>query len=697
MDAGSDKNRALIENLPDAFAYHRIITDSSGNPVDYIFLDVNPAFHEMTGLSRDDVMGKRVTEVHPDIKESSFDWIATYGKVALTGESARFEQYFEPPDCWYDITAYSDEPGYFAVVFRDITLQKKSKMGQEILLDNIETQIWYLKDEKTYGPVNQSHADFFGAQKEELENKSLYDLMSTREEAETCIAGNQEVFSKKQKIHSEELVLNGKGESRLLSITKTPKLDANNNVEYVVCSAEDITERKQLEIELHQSEALFQKMLSVVQDMISIHDRNMNIIYSNWNGFGAVPEEKRVLNTKCYRTYRGHDDICPDCQAIEVLKTGEAFQKEMELSGGMWVDLRIIPILGHDSSVELFVEWVRDITESKKAEDELKRFKVISDNAVYGKAIADIDGKLVYVNNFLAGIHGYTPDELLGEYLSIFHTTEQFEKVDRTIAHMLGSGHFEPQEIWHVHRNGTVFPMLMSGVVIRDEQNNPKYITCSVIDITDRKKAEEELQRSTEELEQQRDDLNKRLHQSVNAISKIGELRDAYTAGHQKRVAELACAIGSEMGFVDEQINNLSFGALIHDIGKFLIPSDILNKPGKITDLEYRILQTHVEESYNVVKEIDFPEEIHNMIYQHHERLDGSGYPQGLTGDKIIMESRILAVADVVEAMASHRPYRAALGIDAALEEILLHRGTKYDAEVVDICIKLFKEDGYAF
>jgi PAS domain S-box-containing protein len=216
-----------------------------------------------------------------------------------------------------------------------------------------------------------------------------------------------------------------------------------------------------------------------------------------------------------------------------------------------------------------------------------------------------------------------------------------------------------------------------------------------VQDITKNKQTENELLRFAEVLEQHRKNLEIRLLQSVNAISKIGEIRDAYTAGHQKRVEALACAIGRNMGLGAEQINNISFGALIHDIGKFFIPSEILNKPGKISALEYQILQTHVEESFNVIKEIDFPEEIHTMVYQHHERLDGSGYPKGLSGDAIILQSRIIAVADVVEAMSSHRPYRAALGIDAALEEILLHRGTKYDAKVVDICVKLFKEDGY--
>jgi HD-GYP domain-containing protein (c-di-GMP phosphodiesterase class II) len=151
------------------------------------------------------------------------------------------------------------------------------------------------------------------------------------------------------------------------------------------------------------------------------------------------------------------------------------------------------------------------------------------------------------------------------------------------------------------------------------------------------------------------------------------------------------------MGMSEEEIKNISMGALIHDIGKINIASDILNKPGKITNLEYQMLQTHVEQGYEVINEIDFPLQIKTMILQHHERLDGSGYPQRLEGDQIILESRILAVADVVEAMTSHRPYRAALGIDAALEEIAKYRGKRYDCDVVDICLQLFREKGFRF
>lgn len=200
-----------------------------------------------------------------------------------------------------------------------------------------------------------------------------------------------------------------------------------------------------------------------------------------------------------------------------------------------------------------------------------------------------------------------------------------------------------------------------------------------------------------QEIRESRAILEKRLQQSINTISRIGELRDVYTAGHQKRVKDLACAIAREIGFSESAVMNLSYGALIHDIGKIYIASDILNKPGKISTLEYQILQTHSEQGYNIVKEVDFPEVIPTMIYQHHERLDGSGYPNGLSGDQIIIESRILAVADVVEAMSSHRPYRPALGINVALEEIETFKGLRFDAQVVEVCIRLFKEKGFKF
>lgn len=199
------------------------------------------------------------------------------------------------------------------------------------------------------------------------------------------------------------------------------------------------------------------------------------------------------------------------------------------------------------------------------------------------------------------------------------------------------------------------------------------------------------------ELEVSNKKLSEMFHKSINAISKIGEIRDRYTAGHQRRVQELASAISYEMGLDEDTIYNINLGALIHDIGKIYVPADLLSKPGELTDQEYKLLQCHSENGYTIAKEIDMPWQIPTMILQHHERIDGTGYPQGISGDDILLESRILCVADVVEAMNSHRPYRPALGIEAALEEISIYSGSKYDQDVVRACVRLFREKQFVF
>jgi putative nucleotidyltransferase with HDIG domain len=175
------------------------------------------------------------------------------------------------------------------------------------------------------------------------------------------------------------------------------------------------------------------------------------------------------------------------------------------------------------------------------------------------------------------------------------------------------------------------------------------------------------------------------------------EIRDPYTAGHQNRVTQLCAAIAVEIGLDDSAIERLKMAAIIHDIGKIYVPAEILSKPGKLGNIEFGIIQTHPTHGYNIVKSMDLPSSIAETIVQHHERLDGSGYPNGLKGDSIILGARILAVADVVEAMVSHRPYRPAKGLDSALEEILKNRGKLYDPDIVDACVRLFSEKGFQF
>lgn len=191
--------------------------------------------------------------------------------------------------------------------------------------------------------------------------------------------------------------------------------------------------------------------------------------------------------------------------------------------------------------------------------------------------------------------------------------------------------------------------------------------------------------------------LEKSLEESIRSIANTVESRDEYTAGHMKRVGQLASSIAKELGLSEDTIHGIELAATIHDVGKIAIPVEILTKPGKLSKVEYMLVQTHVEAGYNIIKNIEFPWPIGSMILQHHERMDGSGYPQGLKGDEILLGSRIIAIADVIEAMSTHRPYRFVVGIDAALEEIKANRGRLYDAASVDACLRLFTEKRFGF
>ena len=191
--------------------------------------------------------------------------------------------------------------------------------------------------------------------------------------------------------------------------------------------------------------------------------------------------------------------------------------------------------------------------------------------------------------------------------------------------------------------------------------------------------------------------LQQVLLQTVESLALLVEKRDPYTYGHQKKVSQLACAIGREMQLSDETLQVLYFSSILHDIGKITVPLEYLNKPGKLDPLEFDIIKTHPQNAYEMLKAIDFEAPVAQIILQHHEKCDGSGYPYGLGAQRILLEARILTVADVVEAISSHRPYRPSLGITAALDEIASHRGILYDTDIVEVCLKLFREGRFQF
>lgn len=246
------------------------------------------------------------------------------------------------------------------------------------------------------------------------------------------------------------------------------------------------------------------------------------------------------------------------------------------------------------------------------------------------------------------------------------------------------------RELTLSRKSGEELPALSTTYPIVNPEGDIHAVLLVVIDISDRIKASREVQNSMER-------WRKAVEGIIQSMTLTLEMRDPYTAGHQQRVASLVSAIAEEMGFSEERIEGARMAAMIHDIGKISIPAEILSKPGAITDIEMNMIKTHPRIGYEILQGIEFPWPIAQMVLQHHERIDGSGYPLGISGEDILIEAKIIGVADVVEAMASHRPYRPALGIDKAIMEIEKNRGILYDPKVVDTCLTIFKEKKFAF
>ncbi len=312
---------------------------------------------------------------------------------------------------------------------------------------------------------------------------------------------------------------------------------------------------------------------------------------------------------------------------------------------------------------------LEDLQESK---EELQRSKInfmnLVENNSDGIIVLDKKGLLCFVNPVAEKILGHSKEELLNN--SIGYTLK----------------HGEKREI-EIEREGQ--PKIMAEM--RGENvvwEGEEAFMVTVRDVTYYRLAEESIRESF-------DKLRRIQLETVEALSSAGEKRDPYTAGHQHRVAILSCAIAQELNFTSHQIDGIRVAGLLHDIGKIYVPDKILTKPDKLDAVEFRIVKDHPQFGYDILAPIEFPWPVAQIVLQHHERLDGSGYPNNLKEPDILMESRIVAVADVVEAMSCDRPYRAALSMDVVLDEIIQKKGVLYDPAVVEACRRLFMERGF--
>jgi len=349
------------------------------------------------------------------------------------------------------------------------------------------------------------------------------------------------------------------------------------------------------------------------------------------------------------------------------------------------------------TSVLLFLYIFNEIKNRSEKEEEFKEVLKSSKKALESSRltlsaafqampqmifISDMnDGTIVEMNEKMARKFGIEPGYMKDLSISSIRGLENLKDLHKKMIHSISSIDLDDFETDISNNDGSRMDVsVWSREISREGERKILWI---VQDVTSEKRAGQKTRNA--------------LLGVVSAMGRIFEKRDPYTQGHQERVAFLASAIAREMGLSDIDVEGIKISGYIHDVGKIIIPAEILSKPGRLTDIEYRMIKLHPETGSDFLSDIDFPWPVQKMMYQHHERIDGSGYPEGLSGNDIVMGARILAVADIVEAMSSHRPYRPGLGIDAALKEIRDQSGISLDRDVVDACLDLFKKDQFFF
>jgi PAS domain S-box-containing protein/putative nucleotidyltransferase with HDIG domain len=330
--------------------------------------------------------------------------------------------------------------------------------------------------------------------------------------------------------------------------------------------------------------------------------------------------------------------------------------------------------------------------------DSEERYRLITERAADAMWTVDMNMRATYISPSITPLLGYSVQEAMAKSMQEIFTTASFKLATKLLKEELRResrgqkdlARARTLELELIHKDGSSVPVEVKYTFLRDAQARPVEVLAIARDISERKKAQEEARQNTER-------LIGAMEHAIQAMTIVVEMRDPHTAGHQQRATQLACAIAKEIGLSKERIGGLRLAGLIHDIGKVRVPAEILMNPDGLSDPEFMMIKAHPRLGYEILKTIDFPWPVAKIVLQHHERMDGSGYPSGLSGEDIVMEARILAVADVVDAMASHRPYRPALGMGKALEEISQNSGVLYDSRVVDACLTLFRDKKFEF
>jgi PAS domain S-box-containing protein len=500
----------------------------------------------------------------------------------------------------------------------------------------------------------------------------------------------QYLYEHRQETSQDELVL---ADGRFFDRYSAPMIGSDKRYFGRVWYFRDITERKQAEQKIYEAQQVYRALIENSPDIIARYDRDGRRTYVNPMYLKVAQiSQQELLNT----APKERSPLPAASAAVlqnllrRVLDSGvaEAIDVLWPKSDNIdyWYNIFAFPEFDREERVVSVMTVSRDITERKRTDEALRNSEGSLRTLVHTIPdliwLKDPNGVYLSCNAMFERFFGASEAAIVGKTDYDFVDRELADSFRENDRNAMTAGKPTSNEEWITFADDGHRALLET---IKTPMYDVQGILIGVLgighDITDRKQASEQ--------------IRKALESTVQAIAVTVETRDPYTAGHQRRVADLARAIATEMNLPLDIIEGLRMAASIHDLGKISVPAEILSKPTKLTNIEFMLIKAHSQAGYDILKDIDFPWPLAQIVYQHHERMDGSGYPRNLKGDEIIMEARIIAVADVMEAMASHRPYRPALGIDTALAEIEKNKGTFYDNAVADACLRLFREKGF--
>jgi PAS domain S-box-containing protein/putative nucleotidyltransferase with HDIG domain len=720
------KRRKTEEALHESEEKYRLLVENASEAIfviqDGLFKFPNPkalAIMKGLGYTQQEMETRPFAEViHPEDRQTvlqahlrrlageEFDHVSQFRAVGTSGEIR-----------WMELDSvrlpWEGRPAVL-VFLNDVTERKRaedafreSESRYRLLAENVSDVIWSLNMKSRQPFFSPSVTRLLGYTVEEVTSLRIKEVVTP-----TSYPRAMMTFSKlsaqqgngSDGRHSstqiEVELMRKDGSFVWVDISVTLVRDAEGQPAEVFGVIRDVTQRKKAEEALRTSEEYFRTLIENAWDAIAIVNAEGTMLYESPSSARIMGYEPEEIVGRNLMDFVRPEDVAANVDMFRRFRTDPGSTVMIDAGfrhkDGHYIECEgTLQNLLHDPKVNGIIANYRDVTDRRRAEEAIlaseERFRNLVEATSDWVWETDPSGSYTYASSKACEVLGYEVSEIVGRSIFDFMPSRESSRFARTFkSHAEKREPFAFLETSRQRKDGKVIVMETSGVPFFGGDGTLLGYRGIGRDITNRKNIERELEKSVKKLE-------KTMEAAIQAISYTMETRDPYTTGHQKRVTQLSCAIAKEMGLAAWQIDGIRVAGLLHDIGKIAVPTEILSKPGKLSDIEFSMIKAHPKVGFDILKNVEFEWPIARVVVQHHERLDGSGYPYGIRGKDILQEARVLAVADVVEAMSSHRPYRAALGIEKALAEVARGEGTLYDPDVARACAKVFNERGFKF